>query len=639
MNANDNKSNDDVSNVSGKMHVSPERSRGSDVNSAYFLSNSAGISNCTDVSLQENRDSIGILVSLELTEDEDTAPRPPISFCALVIPEEDDDKDQTTNNVVSWFQNTGGAALKSSEGGSVLGNRPEYVANDGPSLPPTVTKYESAGDAKAMIEMKNASSDAFPITIMDTQNIQSLSHDNAQDLSSQVEHDTDGQPTSSPGVTQALFSDDVARRTKMYDGPQLASDGMQSNNERHNQTQRGISFSRPFTMVPTHPVHHSVEMGGIPIPNTRSRKVRNVVVVLGVVFIALGIVIAIVASSHKKSDSPSNTASTTSSQEDFPVSLPSDDEYSDVVSLSNYKHHVCNPTDAYETETEFCMAANCFSGPHCSCDMYFRDTISKSTKGLCDSCQVCDLKSNFAFDCSNLGLSVQECPKSSASRVKEEPSMISMPGANWGQYSPPVSYIDRFCIPSTDSLTELCYAGECTDDEKCRCDLYTREISTGNIVGVCDACGVCADGGFSSDCVNVGLAAVACRKGGDTSSMTNDQTIDYNNDESPLTNDQKIQDISNIAPPHLTIGRGEPSKSYSEDDYSCTDPSNGVEICYARSCNVSVILMCLCDICDESSTHHSKQFSQCNCRNQDAHAMLTFETRHQWSLLARVRLV
>jgi hypothetical protein len=334
---------------------------------------------------------------------------------------------------------------------------------------------------------------------------------------------------------------------------------------------------------------------------------------------SLGAVIAVVASSQKKSDSISITATTTSFQEDFPVS-PLSDAFSDFVSLSDYKHHVCNPTDAYETETEFCIAANCFSGPHCSCGVYFRDMESSSIKATCDSCRVCDLKSNFAFDCSNLGLSVQECPTSFASGIEEKQRINAISGADRGQNSPPDSYTDRFCIATMDSITELCYAGECTDNEKCRCDLYTREILTGNILGVCNACGVCAGGGFSSDCVNVGLAARTCRHVNDEHSMTNDHTIDYDDDEDPQKK-QTIQETSNITSPQLTIGRGEPSKSASytsstnpyssantfiEDDYSCTDPSNGVEICHARSCNVSVILMRLCDICDEFSTHHPK---------------------------------
>ncbi|KAL3775954.1 hypothetical protein HJC23_011654 [Cyclotella cryptica] len=584
------------------MHSSFVSRHDSSADSAHVFSSASVINNgaevddsndCNGASLEENDDSIRMPVSLELTEDEDIAPRPPISFYSSVKSGEDRDGNLSTNKAAWCSQNPDEVASKSSIGARIPGNRPEYVTTEGPSLPHSVTHYEPVGDAKTLIEKKNASSHVFPHQIMATANHQSASHDSGPESSSPVEHDIEDQTTSSPGITQASVSNDVARRKQLYEDPPSVSDTTRlSNNQHPNQTERRLSFFRAFTMIPTRRVHQSIEMEEVPIPNSRSRKVWNVIAiaVLGVVFIAMGIVIAVVvASSHEQSNSSSSTATTTSSQGDLPISLPSDTS-SDIVSLSDYKFHVCNPTDAGEAETELCIAANCFSGPHCACDIYFRDTESNSVNGVCESCHVCDLNSNFAFDCSNLGSSVQECPTSS------EQGEDSMSGASLHQYSPPDSYTDRFCIPSMNSTTELCYAGECTDNEKCRCDLYAREISTGNITGMCDSCGVCADGGFSSDCVNLGLTAIACNDGNSESSMTNDQAIDYDDDDSPMTHNQTIQGTSNVASPQLTTGSGEPSKnknfsssttSYTGDEYSCADPNNGVEICYAQSCNVS----------------------------------------------------
>lgn len=314
--------------------------------------------------------------------------------------------------------------------------------------------------------------------------------------------------------------------------------------------------------------------------------------------------------------------------------------------IDNYNLKLCNPIDG--EDKEFCTAGNCYTGPHCSCEIFLRETESSSVIGTCNSCRVCDFDGNISFDCTNLESSVQECPSSKDDEDREI------------EYSPPDSYTDRFCIPSIEPITELCFAGECTNDEKCRCDMYKRDVSTGDILGVCENCGVCLSGGVSSDCSNVGLTEVSCKNSDDAAARTApDDNIAYSppdsyihrfcipsfdpstelcyagecaDDEncrcdmykkvaftgdivgvcdncsvcsnrgisSDCTNVGLSQVIcrnydsdgmDNITAPQL--GQGQPPDrdadgSKGEDDYSCAVPVNGVQLCHVQSCEVSL---------------------------------------------------
>eukprot|EP00956_Cyclotella_meneghiniana_P005242 scaffold6550_cov74-Cyclotella_meneghiniana.AAC.6 len=300
--------------------------------------------------------------------------------------------------------------------------------------------------------------------------------------------------------------------------------------------------------------------------------------------------------------------------------------------INNYNLELCNPIDGeYE---EFCTAGNCLAGPHCFCEVYLRETESNSVIGICNSCRVCDFDDDedreieysppdsytdrfcipsiepiaelcfagectndercrcdmykrdagtgdilgvcescgvctsggISSDCTNVGLAEVACKNSddAAPALAPDDDIV---------YSPPDSYIHRFCIPSFDPSTQLCYAGECTDDEKCCCEMYKKNAFTGDIVGVCDSCSVCSDGGISSDCTNVGLSKVICRNydihgTGNTTALQLNQGQPSSND----TNDSK--------------------GSKGEDDYSCAEPLNGVQLCHVQSCEEHG---CTCD--------------------------------------------
>jgi hypothetical protein len=142
----------------------------------------------------------------------------------------------------------------------------------------------------------------------------------------------------------------------------------------------------------------------------RSRpKVRNAVILLifGFVGIVIGAILRAFLSSQSQSQGSSKRSSTDTkktSTDDLPVVPPSDTDPV-VNQLDNYKLQVCNSTNDGNAKTELCTAVDCFSGPHCSCQVYLREEGSTSIIGICNSCRVCDLNSNFAFDCSNIGLS------------------------------------------------------------------------------------------------------------------------------------------------------------------------------------------------------------------------------------------
>jgi hypothetical protein len=176
-------------------------------------------------------------------------------------------------------------------------------------------------------------------------------------------------------------------------------------------------------------------------------------------------------------------------------------------------------------------------------------------------------------------------------------------GKDPGIYSPPNSYIDRFCIPTTDSSTELCFAGECMlSKDDCQCVLYTQEASTGHVIGVCDVCGVCGDGSFKADCVNVGLYSIDCSND-QNESLQDEKTTETASTQLTTNNPSSGggADIDTTTPHDKPSSESDgefssvntPSTaavSYSESDYSCAGFSNGFELCQAKSCDVSAML-------------------------------------------------
>jgi hypothetical protein len=338
-----------------------------------------------------------------------------------------------------------------------------------------------------------------------------------------------------------------------------------------------------------------------------------------VVVIVLAVVIVLVVASANNSGGSNTTSVATNPtfQEDVAAKPMPDSSPNDNTLLDNYKFQICNPVEG--DNLEFCTVGNCFAGPHCSCEIYFREEESNNVIGFCNSCRICDFDGNMAFDCGNLGSSVQECPSAASYEDNEEVIV----------YTPPDSYVNRYCVPAFDPSTELCFAGECMDDQNCACDMYKREVASGDILGVCSSCGVCAAGGLSSDCTNVGLATVACRNdensvssapteqsaanvtgselgNGESSNSHTNNSSSVQESSSSESTDQSMENANDVTVPELSDGKPEigvadsssPSQesngiesgtesNASSSAVSCADPSNGVQLCHALSCKVS----------------------------------------------------
>ena len=409
----------------------------------------------------------------------------------------------------------------------------------------------------------------------------------------------------------------------------------------------------------------------VPITSGRRKTSNLVATVLGVTLIAFTIMIAKAVSKSANSDGGSQRNST--------MTLPTQTEIDDVFEFSSdaaesdlfgsYSFHFC---DQIHEDRELCTVGNCFTGPHCSCEIYFRAVESNSVIGTCDSCQVCDFNGEIAFDCSNLGSSVQQC-FSAISDNEEKDDHVD--------YSPPDGYTERFCSLGLEPSTELCFAGECTTDESCQCDMYKRDVATEKIIGLCDSCSVCRSGGVSTDCTGIGLTKVDCRDddgeedpretdqktsnktapieyterfctqgfdpstelcfagecinhekcncymykrevatgeiiglcdscsvcatGGISSDCTNlqlsrvtcrtyDSNVASDSDNSAQLNQEEGHNIAEKLPSEDVVNKTSSDNSdeidvFSDDDYRCDIPNNGVQLCHAQSCEVSML--------------------------------------------------
>ncbi|KAL3796487.1 hypothetical protein ACHAWO_011359 [Cyclotella atomus] len=391
--------------------------------------------------------------------------------------------------------------------------RPEYVPNGEEPLPLPGIRAESAEDFKAArkkntINSSNATT-ASSVYKRDTRRMLEYTLDDEAPLppgaieisdppddrkTMKAMNHNDGTDVEAQTMTVGIshVSEPPTIRRKVLYPEQSASE---PKTNRASNSRTGASIMRYISWR-----HPSDNMDDVPIPkNASKRKMRNAVATMIVATVIVSIfVIVLVTSTHSENNKNETTTQTSRQDDVVTPSPPTDLANSDLVDNHNFR--ICNPIDG--EDVELCTVGNCFSGPHCSCKIYFRESQSSDVIGFCDSCRVCDLDGNIGFDCGNLGSSVQECP-STASEIDIDVQVI--------EYSPPKNYIDRFCSLGLDPSTELCFAGECTDDASCQCDMYKREVASGDAIGLCDSCGVCADGGgISSDCTNIGLAKVEC---------------------------------------------------------------------------------------------------------------------------------
>lgn len=374
--------------------------------------------------------------------------------------------------------------------------------------------------------------------------------------------------------------------------------------------------SRRAPMLRCLPWFHSRDEMKIPVPTTSGRrKMSNLVAtVLGVILIAFTIVVAKAVSREVNSDVVSQNNSTTSIPRKDDEMVESSSDAAEIDLVGKYNLHVCDQIDG---DRELCTAGNCFTGPHCSCKMYFREAESNNVIGLCDSCQVCNFNGEIAFDCSNLGSYIQKCPPV-VGGTEEKIEQVD--------YSPRDTYNERFCSLGLEPSTELCFAGECIDDESCRCNMYKQEVATGEIIGLCDSCSVCKSGSISSDCSNIGLTKVDCR--------------DDNSAEDPRESDKQASIMNSL----VEVDNDEYTERFCTQGF---DPST--ELCYAAECvdderchcymykrevaTGEIIGMCnSCSICAAggiSSDCTNLYMSKVTCRTYDSNAASDSNTTPQ----------
>lgn len=400
-------------------------------------------------------------------------------------------------------------------------------------------------------------------------------------------------------------------------------------------------------------LHPSDDMDDVPIPTGR-RKLRNLMATVVTAFVIVAVFVITLVSSQSKGNDTITT--NTSTQDNVTSILP---PQKSPTQTNNYNYQVCDLV-LNENDTEFCTAANCFSGPFCSCEIFFRESVSNDVIGVCNSCKVCDFDGNIGYDCSNLGSSVLECPALDNDNEVEDTVI----------YSPPESYSKRFCSPGLDPTSELCFAGECTNGENCQCDMYQREVTSSTLIGICDSCDICSDGTIASNCTNLGLIEVNCKStntvdekeikqayvppdsykdrfcfqafdpsaeicfagectnGEDCQcdmykkSIESEDVIGVCNGCSICADGGVSHDCTNVGATKVTcrnydsyieaadqeesniqLSQGNPdgtngsvqepgiststsTVSYSDDDYICADPSNGIQLCQAQTCEV-----------------------------------------------------